>query len=65
MWGGALLIVAGAFVLCQVLGGDALGRLGITGSGTATATWDVLPWVNSPSSPATGPRGSGHVNTGG
>lgn len=32
--GGVLLVVAGAWVLCQVLGGDALGRLGITGQPT-------------------------------
>lgn len=34
MKGGALLVIAGAWVLCQVFGGDALGRLGIAGSGT-------------------------------
>lgn len=28
---GTLLIVAGVWVLFQVLGGDALGRLGVTG----------------------------------
>ena len=28
---GVVLIIAGAWVLCQVLGGNALGRLGITG----------------------------------
>jgi hypothetical protein len=28
---GALLVLAGAWVLCQVLGGDALGRLGLKG----------------------------------
>ncbi len=31
---GALLMVAGVWVLCQILGGDALGRLGITGQTT-------------------------------
>lgn len=31
MTGGVLLVVAGAWVLCQILGGNALGRLGITG----------------------------------
>lgn len=30
MKGGLLLIVAGAWVLCQVLGGAALQRLGVT-----------------------------------
>ena len=36
--GGILLIVAGAWVLCQVLGGDALGRLGVSGAPTAPGT---------------------------
>ncbi len=31
MTGGLLLGVIGSWVLCQVLGGNALGRLGITG----------------------------------
>jgi hypothetical protein len=35
--GGALLAVVGAWVLCQVLGGNALGRLGITGDPTGPA----------------------------
>lgn len=35
MTGAALLIVAGVWVLCQVLGGDALGRLRISGSSTS------------------------------
>lgn len=34
MWGGVLLVTAGAWVLFQVLGGNALGRLGITGAPT-------------------------------
>jgi hypothetical protein len=29
---GALLMLAGVWVLCQILGGDALGRLGISGA---------------------------------
>jgi hypothetical protein len=32
--GGVVLIIAGIWVLCQVLGGDALGRLGVTTSNT-------------------------------
>jgi hypothetical protein len=32
--GGAVLIIAGVWVLCQVLGGNALGRLGIAGKGS-------------------------------
>jgi hypothetical protein len=31
---GVLLIVAGVWVLCQVFGGNALGRLGIAGEPT-------------------------------
>lgn len=30
---GAVLVVAGVWVLCQVFGGDALGRLGIVDTG--------------------------------
>jgi hypothetical protein len=33
--GAVLLIVFGAWVLCQVLGGDALGRLRVTGAPTS------------------------------
>lgn len=32
--GGALLVVAGVWVLCQVLGGNALGRLRVSGAPT-------------------------------
>lgn len=32
---GVVLMVAGAWVLCQVFGGRALGRLGIAGEPTA------------------------------
>lgn len=28
--GAVLLVIAGAWVLCQVFGGDALGRLGVS-----------------------------------
>lgn len=31
--GGALLVLAGVWVLCQVLGGNALERLGVIGQG--------------------------------
>lgn len=37
---GLLLIVAGAWVLCQVLGGRALGRLGIAGEPTTPGKRD-------------------------
>ena len=35
---GAVLVVFGGWVLCQILGGNALGRLGITGAATGPAT---------------------------
>jgi len=35
---GLVLVVAGAWVLCQVLGGNALGRLGVTGDPTEPGT---------------------------
>ena len=38
MTGGVLLGLVGVFVLTQVLGGDALGRLGITGAATNPGT---------------------------
>lgn len=34
--GGLVLVIAGVWVLCQVLGGDALNRLNIIGKPTAT-----------------------------
>lgn len=34
MWGGVLLIVAGVWITTQVLRGNALGRLGISGEPT-------------------------------
>lgn len=41
--GKLLLIVAGVWVLAQVFGGDALGRLGIAGSGTKPKTTQSGP----------------------
>lgn len=35
--GGLLLVLVGVWVGCQVLGGDALGRLKITGAGPTQA----------------------------
>lgn len=35
---GLVLLVAGTWVLCQVLGGNALERLNITGPGATTTT---------------------------
>lgn len=54
MTGGILLAVAGAWVLCQVLGGNALGRLGISGEPTTPGTGGAK------TAPATakGPTGS-------
>lgn len=37
-WAGILLGVGGVWVLCQVFGGDALGRLNITGAGSKQLT---------------------------
>lgn len=34
MKAGTVLVIAGAWVLCQVLGGNALGRLGVSGAPT-------------------------------
>jgi hypothetical protein len=41
--GGILLTVAGVWVLSQVLGGNALGRLGITGAPTEPGTTHSVP----------------------
>lgn len=43
--GGVVLVIAGVWVLCQVLGGDALNRLGITGQQTADADQQEFPGV--------------------
>lgn len=44
--GGVLLVLAGVWVLCQVLGGDALDRLGIIGQGsTSTDASKAFPNV--------------------
>jgi hypothetical protein len=41
--GGILLTIAGVWVLAQVLRGNALGRLGITGEPSATGTTHSEP----------------------
>jgi hypothetical protein len=41
---GVLLVVAGAWVLCQVLGGNALGRLGVIAQAPTTVD-DVVSAV--------------------
>jgi len=41
MTGGALLALIGVWVVTQVLGGDALGRLGITGAPSDPGTSKV------------------------
>ncbi len=38
MFGGLLLITVGVWVGCQVFGGDALGRLGVSGTPTQPGT---------------------------
>ena len=43
MTGGVLLTIAGVWVLAQVLGGNALGRLGITGEPTQPGTTHAEP----------------------
>ncbi len=43
MSGGVLLAVAGIWVLAQVLGGNALGRLGISGEPTQPGTTKTAP----------------------
>lgn len=75
MNGKVLLIVAGVWVLAQVFGGDALGRLGIAGSGTVPKTTTSSPSGGGgstdqaqpavqPSSPSTPlPTGSALVQT--
>lgn len=40
---GAVLIVAGVWALTQVLGGNALGRLGVTGAPTTTGGTTSTP----------------------
>lgn len=41
MSGAILLMVAGVWVLCQVFGGDALGRLAIAGKAPVPGSKDV------------------------
>lgn len=43
--GGVVLVLAGVWVLCQVLGGNALNRLGITRQDESTADpeWPSVP----------------------
>lgn len=43
--GGVVLTLVGVWVLCQVLGGDALNRLGITGQATDSGTQQEFPNV--------------------
>lgn len=45
---GALLVLAGAWVLFQVLGGNALGRLGVTGGETKPGTTESGPKIMAP-----------------
>lgn len=43
--GGVVLAIAGVWVLCQVLGGDALNRLGVTGQQTDSGDSKEFPNV--------------------
>lgn len=47
-----ILVLAGAWILCQVLGGNALGRLGVTGATTKTGTNQSAPDIQAPGPPA-------------
>lgn len=55
---GVLLTVAGVWVLAQILGGNALGRLGITGEPTKPGTTSSGPDILAPG-PAPGNGGPG------
>jgi hypothetical protein len=46
--GGLVLVIAGVLVLCQVLGGDALNRLGLTGQGDDDSAGDKKEFPNVP-----------------
>lgn len=61
MTGGALLTVAGWWVLAQVLGGNALGRLGISGAATkpGTTSTDGGPSIQAPGPPPGQPGAPG------
>lgn len=43
--GGVVLVIVGVWVLCQVLGGDALNRLGITGQSSTSDAQPEFPGV--------------------
>lgn len=64
--GGALLIVAGGWLLCQVLGGDALGRLGISGASTneiSGAVGGAIPGRTPSGSGTSGGSGGGSISS--
>lgn len=46
--GGVLLVLAGVWVLCQVLGGDALDRLGIIGQNSSSSGGSTQEFPNVP-----------------
>ena len=57
--GGVLLAVVGVWVVAQVLGGDALGRLKLTGSAPATTSTSPSSATSgspAPASSTTSPR---------
>jgi hypothetical protein len=43
--GGVLLVIAGVWVLCQVLGGNALERLGVISGDTSSTSTKQFPNV--------------------
>lgn len=49
-WAGVLIVVGGIWVVSQITVGDALGRLGITSSGTSSAAGPNLKNMNPDSS---------------
>lgn len=46
--GGVLLVLAGVWVLCQVLGGNALERLGVIGQGGTDTSGGTSEFPNVP-----------------
>lgn len=52
--GGLALVTLGVWMLCQVLGGDALGRLGVAGAGTDTGSSSIQAPGFDPNTPYTG-----------
>jgi hypothetical protein len=60
---GLVVVIAGTWVLAQVLKGNALGRLGIAGEPSPTAAGDSggfkIPWPINPGGPVGGAAAGG------